>query len=93
MTHCASAARWRELNAAGDWLAAERQLRLLTLSLPLLLHNKKQVGKHTEQQPMQQPPPQAHACQHNNQCAVLAVRSAMSSYTLLLHVAAMHVVV
>jgi hypothetical protein len=35
--------RWRELNAAADWLAAERQLRPLAQSLPLLLHHKQQV--------------------------------------------------
>jgi hypothetical protein len=35
--------RWRELNAAAGWLAAERQLRPLAQSLPLLLHHKQQV--------------------------------------------------
>lgn len=35
--------RWRELNAARDWLEAERKLRPLSLSLPLLLHHKQQV--------------------------------------------------
>lgn len=35
--------RWRELNAASDWLDTERQLRPLANSLPQLLHHKQQV--------------------------------------------------
>lgn len=32
--------KWRELNSAADWLAADHQLRALSQSLPQLLHHK-----------------------------------------------------